>query len=73
MCPPKLKCCGFNVLDQEIEQQGYLEEELDSCDYVEMNNLITTEKGDLTFIQLNVRGITSKCTKVKELIETSLN
>ena len=37
-----------------------------------MNNLITTEKGDLTVIQLNVRGITSKQTKVKELIDTSI-
>ena len=45
---------------------------MDSCDYVEMNNLITTEKGDLTFIQLNVRGITSKQMKVKELIDASL-
>ena len=45
---------------------------MDSCNYVEMNNLITTEKGDLTIIQLNVRGITSKQTKVKELIDTSI-
>ena len=37
-----------------------------------MNNLIATEKGDLTIIQLNVRGITSKQTKVKELIDTSI-
>ena len=45
---------------------------MDSCDYVEMNNLITTEKGDLTIIQLNVKGITSKQMKVKELIDTSI-
>ena len=37
-----------------------------------MNNLITTEKGHLTVIQLNVRGITSKQMKVKELIDTSI-
>ena len=73
MCPLKLRQCGFNALDQKIEQQKYLEEEFDSCDYVEMNDLITTDKGDLTFIQLNVRGKTSKCTKIKELIDKSLD
>ena len=73
VCPPKQKQHGFNALDREIEQHGYLDEGLDSCDYVEMNNLITAEKGDLTFIQLNVREISSKCAKVKELIDTSLN
>ena len=72
MCPPKQIQRGFDVLDQELEQHEYLDEGLDSCDYVEMNNLITTEKGDLTFIQLNVRGITSKQMKVKELIDASL-
>ena len=48
------------------------DEGLDSCDYVEMNSLIATEKGDLMIIQLNVRGITSNQTKVKELIDTSI-
>ena len=57
MCPTNQKQRGFNALDREIEQQSYLDEGLDSCDYVELNNLITTEKGDLSFIQLNVRGI----------------
>ena len=37
-----------------------------------MNNLITTGKDDLTIIQLNVRGITSKQMKVKELIDNSI-
>ena len=73
MCPPKLRQCGFNALDQKIEQQKYLREEFDSCGYVEMNDLITTDKGDLTFIQLNVRGKTSKCTEIKELIDKSLD
>ena len=72
MCPPKHAQHGFDVLEWELEQYEYLDEGLDSCDYVEMNNLITTEKGDLTIIQLNVRGITSKQTKVKELIDTSI-
>ena len=72
MCPPKHAQRGFDVLEWELEQYEYLDEGLDSCDYVEMNNLITTEKGDLTIIQLNVRGITSKQMKVKELIDTSI-
>ena len=72
MCPPKNVQHGFNVLDRELVQFEYLDEELDSCDYIEMNNLITTEKGDLTIVQLNVRGITSKQMKVKELIDTSI-
>ena len=72
MCPPKHMTHGFDVLDWELEQHEYLDEGLDSCDYVEMNNLITTEKGELTIIQLNVRGITSKQTKIKELIGTSI-
>ena len=72
MCPPKQIQHGFDVLDQELEQHEYLDEGLDSCDYVEMNNLITTEKGDLIFIQLNVRGVTSKQMKVKELTDASL-
>ena len=72
MCPPKHAQRGFDVLDQKLEQHEYLDEGLDSCDYVEMNNLIATEKGDLMIIQLNVRGITSNQTKVKELIDTSI-
>ena len=72
MCPPKHAKRGFDVLEQELEQYEYLDEGLDSCDYVEMNNLIVTGKGDLTVIQLNVRGITSKQMKVKELIDTSI-
>ena len=72
MCPPKYTQCCFDVLYRELDQHEYLDEGLDSCDYVEMNNLITTEKGDLTVIQLNVRGITSKQMKVKELIDTSI-
>ena len=72
MCHPKQIQHGFNALDRELEQHEYLDEGLDSCDYVEMNNLITTEKGDLTFIQLNIRGITSKQLKMKELIDASL-
>ena len=60
MCPTNQKQRGFDALDQEIEQQSYLDEGLDSCDYVELNNLITTEKGDLSFIQLNVREYQSQ-------------
>ena len=51
MCPPTQKQSGFDALDREIKQQWYLDEEFDSCDYVEMNNLIATEKGDLAMIQ----------------------
>ena len=72
MCVPKYTQRGFDVLDRELEPHEYLDEGLDRCDYVKMNNLITVEKGDLTVIQLNVRGITSKHAKVKELIDTSI-
>ena len=50
MCPPKYAKRGFDVLEQELEQYKYLDEGLDSCDYVEMNNLVVTGKGDLTII-----------------------
>ena len=38
MCPTNQKQRGFDALDREIEQQGYLDEGLDNCDYVRTNN-----------------------------------
>ena len=71
MCLHKAMQQGFDALNQEIEPQDYLEEDFDCCDYVEPKNLINTQIGDLTVVQLNVRGITSKCSKLKELIDSS--
>ena len=71
MCPPKVMQRGFDALNRKIEPQDYLEEDFDCCDYVEPKKLINTQTGDLTIVQLNMRGITSKCSKLKELIDSS--
>ena len=73
MCPPKTLKGRVDALNREIEHQEYLEADFDCCDYVEPNKLIETQNGDLTVVQLNVRGITSKQSRLKELIDSSFH
>ena len=44
----------------------------DSCDYINVDNTLLCDPNSLTCMQMNVRGISSKKTKVKHLIDNCL-
>ena len=44
----------------------------DSCSYEDLNNQIQCDSSDLSIIQLNVRGLTSKLGEINYLINHSL-
>ena len=46
-------------------------DEFDNCDYVTLVTDVT--KNDLVVIQLNVRGLCSKCTQLIDLIDTKIH
>ena len=60
---------GTDVLNRPIENMSFVVEEFDKCDYVDS---IKCNKNDLTFIQLNVCGITHKKTKITELLDNCI-
>ena len=51
---------GRDALARTIENLNFVIEEFDRCDYVEQ---VETDQDDLTFVQLNVCGITNKKNK----------
>ena len=57
---------GMDALGRKIENIKFTVEDFDKCDYVEQ---IETSTNDLTFVQLNVRGITNKRLKIVQLLE----
>ena len=57
---------GSDALGRNIDCIKFTIEDFDSCDYVEQ---IDTTTNDLTFVQLNVRGITHKQAKIVDLLE----
>ena len=60
---------GTDALGRKIESTNFIIEDFDKCDYVEQ---IETTSNDLTFIQLNVRGITNKKSKITHLLESCI-
>ena len=44
----------------------------DSCDYINVDNTLLCDQNSLTCVQMNVRGISSKRTEVKHLIDNCL-
>ena len=46
-------------------------DEFDNCDYV--HEITDVEQSDLVVLQLNVRGLNSKKTQLKDIIDTSIN
>ena len=57
---------GSDALGRKIKGTNFTIEDFDKCDYVEQ---IETATNDLTFVQLNVRGITNKRMKISQLLE----
>ena len=63
--------CLHPIIDKKLDNTGdihagdYLEDN-DSCDY--MYNLIDTKKNDLVVIQLNIRGIGAKRSRLINLL-----
>ena len=72
MCLPNSKLHGYDALDWEIDSQEYLDEEFDTYDYVDINSSIATAKEDLVILQHNIRGVTSKKEKLKNIIDNYL-
>ena len=57
---------GTDYLGRPIDDLNYVIEDFDSCDYVEYVNIVPK---DVTVVQLNVRGIASKQSKITHMIE----
>ena len=55
MCPPNNTAHGFDALDYEIGFQEYLDEEFDTCDYLDLERPIAISKSDLVILQHNIR------------------
>ena len=54
---------------QEILETDFTIDLPDNCDYVECDNSITSNPGDLSFLELNIRGLYSKMPGLLNLIE----
>ena len=65
MCFQKIDC-GSDALGRNIDCTKFIIEDFDRCNYVER---IYTASNDLTFVQLNVQGITHKQAKIVDLVE----
>ena len=62
---------GLDSLDRKVfDFLGADLDQFDNCDYVE--NVPSNNRGDLTIIQLNIRGIGSKISELKSLIDHPL-
>ena len=60
---------GTDALGRKIESANFIIEDFDMCDYVEQ---VETAPNDLSFIQLNVRCITNKKSKIAHLLENCI-
>ena len=58
---------GFDFLNMEITSIHNLLDEFDSCDYVD--GQFCSHISDLCIVQLNIRGICSKLSQLKNLID----
>ena len=68
-------CLGNCIRGRDQLQQDILETEFtidlpDNCDYVDCNNSITIGDGDLSFLELNIRGLYSKLPDLLQLIDS---
>ena len=59
-------------LNRNIKYETY-NEELDKCDYIDYGNAIEVSSSDLVILQLNIRGLYSKLTRLKSLINDVTN
>ena len=61
---------GLDKLDREIHSIDELLDDFDTCDYV--SDKFSSNGGDLCVVQLNIRGISSKQSQLKYLIDNCL-
>ena len=63
---------GTNNLDLPVSSLNPEYEIKDSCDYINVDNTLLCDQNSLTCMQMNVRGISSKKTEVRHLIDNCL-
>ena len=63
---------GTDNLDLPVSSLNPEFEIKDSCDYINVDNTLHCDQNSLTCVQMNVRGISSKKTEVKYLIDHCL-
>ena len=61
---------GTDTLGRNIQSIDYSLDEFDQCDYV--NSDYTCNVDDLCVIQLNIRGLCSKQSQLKQLIDNCM-
>ena len=61
---------GRDQLRQDILETTFTIDLPDNCDYVDCNNSITIGDGDLSFLELNIRGLYSKLPDLVQLIDS---
>ena len=61
---------GTDTLGRNIQSIDYFLDEFDQCDYV--NSDYTCNVDDLCVIQLNIRGLCSKQSQLKQLIDNCM-
>ena len=61
---------GCYQLRQDILETEFTIDLPDNCDYVGCNNSITIGDGDLSFLELNIRGLFSKLPDLLQLIDS---
>ena len=61
---------GKDQLNQDILESTFTIDLPDNCDYVECNNNINLDRDDLTFLELNIRGLYSKIPNLTQLIDS---
>ena len=61
---------GHDQLRQDILETEFTIDLPDNCDYVDCNNSITIGDGDLSFLELNIRGLYSKLPDLLQLIDS---
>ena len=63
---------GTDNLDLPVSSLNPEFEKKDSCDYINIDNTLHCDQNSLTCVRMNVRGISSKKTEVKYLIDHRL-
>ena len=58
---------SVDKLNRDVVYETYTEE-LDKCDYVDYGDSIKVSSNDLIIMQLNIRGLYSKLSRLKELL-----
>ena len=61
---------GRDQLRQDILETDFTIDLPDNCDYVECNNSVIINDDDLSFLELNVRGLYSKLPYLLQLIDS---